>query len=107
MTHSPQQRNSPGARPKILIVEDDGVVALELQSRLTALGYEVPDFASTGEQAIQLIEQRRPDLVLMDIVLAGAMKGTEAAKLIRERFQTPVIYLTAYSDSATIEEIKE
>jgi CheY-like chemotaxis protein len=51
----------------------------------------VPDFASTGEQAIQLIEQRLPDLVLMDVVLAGEMSGTEAAKLIRERFQTPVV----------------
>ncbi|HYI95695.1 MAG TPA: response regulator [Bryobacteraceae bacterium] len=65
------------------MVEDEAAVALEFQGRLTALGYEVPNFASTGEQAIQFIEQRLPDLVLMDVVLTGAMSGTQAAKLIR------------------------
>jgi two-component system, sensor histidine kinase and response regulator len=109
MAGAPQQLSPTGVRPaEILIVEDDEIVGLELQKRLKELGYKVvPDRASTGEQALQFIEQRSPDLVLMDIVLAGEMSGTQTARLIRKRFQTPVVYLTAYTDAATLQQMKE
>jgi two-component system sensor histidine kinase/response regulator len=100
--------NALGARqPEILVVEDEQIVALELQNRLTKMGYQVTELAATGERALQSIEEHRPDLVLMDIVLAGKMTGTQTAQRVHEQFDIPVVYLTAYSDPATIEQVKE
>src|SRR4051812_9141649 len=87
--------------PEILIVEDEAIVALELQARLTRLGYNAVRSAATAEEALRWMEERRPDLVLMDIVLAGNMTGIEAAKLVAARFQVPVVYLSAHTDPAT------
>ncbi len=94
-------------RPEILLVEDEQIVALELRERLTRLGYQVTGLAASGEAALHSIEARRPDLVLMDIVLAGKMTGTETATIVRRRFDIPVVYLTAYSDPATLEQVKD
>ena len=94
----------PGAQ--ILVVEDEHIIALDIQTRLKKLGYNVPVVASTGAGAIQKAEQNRPDLVLMDIHLKGDMNGTEAAEQIRTRFDIPVIYLTAYADETTLERAK-
>jgi PAS domain S-box-containing protein len=87
---------------RILIVEDEMLIARELESRLTGLGYEVVDIASSGREAINLVEQGQPHLVLMDIVLKGDMDGIEAATQIRRRWSLPVIYLTAYTDDNTL-----
>lgn len=91
---------------KILIVEDEGIEALDTQQRLTRLGYSVPDIAFTGEEAVRLAESISPDLVLMDIMLRGQMGGIEAAQEIRTRFGIPVVYVTAYSDEDTLARAK-
>lgn len=77
------------AKAQILIVEDDRVVALDIENRLKNLGYSVPAKVAYGEEAIQKIDEHNPDIVLMDIVLKGKMDGIEAAEIIRSRFGTP------------------
>jgi PAS domain S-box-containing protein len=87
----------------ILIVEDDRIVARDIQNRLTLLGYAVIGVTRSGEEAIQLATQLHPDLVLMDIRLEEGMDGVTAAQEIRNRLHLPVIYLTAYADEETLE----
>lgn len=91
---------------KILIVEDEGIEALALQQRLLSLGYPSPGTAFSGEEAIALVEEEQPDLVLMDIKLPGVMDGIAAAGQLRTRFDIPVIYLTAYADEDTLQRAK-
>lgn len=91
---------------KILVVEDEMIVAEDIAGRLKKLGYAVSDIASSGEAAIKACQENRPDLVLMDIVLKGLMDGVEAAQYIRKFFQVPVVYLTAYADKQTLERAK-
>jgi len=93
--------------PGILIVEDEQVTALELQNRLRRLGYRVTGVISSGEDALTSIDERRPDLVLMDIFLDGEITGTQAADVINQRAGIPVVYLTAYSDPVTLDQIKK
>lgn len=93
-------------RPKIMIVEDEIVVAMELEEKLRAMGYEVAGIASSGEDAVSEVEVTRPDLVLMDVRLQGEMDGIQAAELIRRRHNLPVIYLTAYADDSTLQRAK-
>lgn len=88
-------------KAKILIVEDEGIVALDLQNRLTQMGYIVPPTARRGEDAVQKVGELLPDLVLMDIHLYGEMDGIEAARQIHSRWGIPVIYLSALSDPDT------
>ncbi len=90
----------------ILIVEDEGIVAQEIKSRLEKSGYAVCAVAHDGETAVSLAGRMTPDLVLMDIRLKGAMDGIEAAGIIGERFGLPVVYLTAYTDPATLARAK-
>ena len=87
---------------RILIVEDEAVVALDLRKRLTQLGYEVVETVGLGELAVQRAAQDRPDLILMDIRLRGEMDGIEAAEIIRRQLNLPVVYLTAHADEATV-----
>ncbi|MHC4464213.1 MAG: response regulator, partial [Planctomycetota bacterium] len=94
------------ANHKILIVEDEGVVALDIEARLKRLGYNAVDTACFGDEVIEKAGQLAPDLVLMDIKLRGDMDGTEAARQIRDRFNIPVVYLTAYSDETTLKSAK-
>jgi signal transduction histidine kinase len=101
---SRMEPNQTGNR-ELLIVEDEGVTALHLREHLENLGYKITDVAGSGEQALRILEQRRSDLVLMDIRLAGRLTGTEAAKIIDERFRIPVVYITAHNDDATLKEI--
>jgi hypothetical protein len=93
-------------RAKILIVEDERIVALNIQNRLESLGYAVAANVPSGEAAIQIAAQSRPDLILMDIKLKGKVDGIEAAGQIRNRFQLPVVYLTAYTDDETLNRAK-
>lgn len=88
---------------KILITEDELIVALDLQSRLQHLGFEVVGIASSGDDALIQVEDKQPDLVLMDIVLNGEMDGVETAQHLRDEFDVPVIFLTANADPATLE----
>ena len=86
----------------ILIVEDERIVAMDIQQRLVRLGYAVPAMVASGERALEWVVAHPPDLVLMDIHLEGEMDGIEAACRIREAHQIPVVFLTAYSEEKTI-----
>lgn len=91
---------------QVLIVEDERITAEDIKEALESVGYEVPYICASGEDAIEKAGNVHPDLVLMDIELAGEMDGIEAAEQIRERYGIPVIYLTAYSDSSTVQRAK-
>lgn len=93
-------------KTKILVVEDETIIGMEIKDRLVGFGYDVPDVVYTGEEAVERAAIVQPDLILMDIMLDGEMDGVEAAKRIRERFDIPVIYLTASSDVQTLERVK-
>lgn len=93
-------------KEKILIVEDEGIEALDVQYRLRSLGYTAGHIAFSGEEAVKKVEETCPDLVLMDIMLQGEIDGVTAADQIRARFDIPVIYLTAYADEATLQRAK-
>lgn len=92
---------------QILVVEDERIVADDIQMTLQRLGYSVCGIAFSGEEALIKIENIRPDLVLMDIVLEGQMDGIEAAAVIRSHFDIPVVYLTAYGDRKLLDRAKE
>lgn len=91
---------------RILIVEDDTLIAQELEIRLLDLGYAVVGMASSGKAAIALARECQPGLVLMDIILQGEMDGIEAAEEITRRMLIPVIYLTAFTDKETLQRAK-
>ncbi len=94
------------ANERILIVEDEIIIAEGIKNDLEMFGYEVPDVAMSGEQAIQKSLDLKPDLILMDIVLQGSIDGVEAAEEIKEMVDVPVVYLTAYANQKTAERIK-
>ena len=94
-------------KAQIMIVEDDAIVAQDLKNRLTGMGYFVISITSTGEDAIEKARNHRPEVVLMDIRLAGEMDGITAAALIGEKYHIPVIYLTAYADDETLARARE
>lgn len=90
----------------VLVVEDESIVALDLQSRLTALGFSVVGIAKSGERALELVAETSPNVVLMDVQLTGEIDGIETARRIREAHPVPVIFLTAYSDQESIQRAK-
>jgi PAS domain S-box-containing protein len=90
------------SKARIMVVEDEGVVALQIRDSLEGMGYDVPLVALTGEEAVEKVLETEPDLVLMDIKLTGRLSGIEAAQRIRGRLNVPVIYLTAFSDEETL-----
>jgi PAS domain S-box-containing protein len=92
---------------RILIVEDEVLIAEDLQEMVQGLGYEVPGITKTGEKAIALAEEYQPDLVLMDINLAGEMDGITAGGEIRSRWGIPIIYVTAFATQAIIDRAKK
>src|SRR5688572_4401634 len=94
-------------RPAILVVEDERIVAKDLQQTLIALGYDAFAIASSAEQALARATERCPDLVLMDIRIQGKRDGVETAALLRERFSVPVVYLTAHADDTTMERARQ
>jgi signal transduction histidine kinase len=88
---------------KILIVEDELLTAMSLADDLQTMGYEIVDTVTSGEEAIQLTKDRQPDLILMDINLAGAIDGIDTAVEIRQSLNIPVVFLTSYSNDETIQ----
>ncbi|MHB8102473.1 MAG: response regulator [Methanosarcina sp.] len=94
------------AEGRILIVEDEHIVAMGIKRMLKSLGYTVTGVASSGEDAISKAESTFPDIVLMDIMLKGDMDGVEATREIKARLDIPVVYLTAYSDNNILERAK-
>ncbi len=91
---------------RILVVEDEAIVAADIQDRLEALGYVVAGWGTTGEEALDLARNSNPDLILMDIMLKGPMNGIQAAHQVRVELSIPVIFLTANSDEAVLEKAK-
>jgi len=83
-----------------MIVEDEAIIAMETESQLKSLGYEVTSIVDTGEKAIKKAEIDKPDLILMDIRIKGDMDGIDAAEIIRNRFGIPIVFSTAYLDKA-------
>ncbi len=92
---------------RILVVEDQNIIAMDLQSRLVSLGYAVVGIASRGEDAIEFCRDLNPDLVLMDIRLKGRLDGIQAAEKIRAQADLPIIYLTAHSDEQTLQRARQ
>jgi PAS domain S-box-containing protein len=90
----------------ILIVEDEFVISMEIEKRLTLMGYRVAGSADNGARALELIDQTRPDLILMDIQIKGDRDGIETAYEIRKKYRLPVIFLTAYAEDETLERAK-
>ena len=82
-------------KARILIVEDETVIALGIESKLKILGYEATSIVNSGEKAIEKAESEKPDIILMDIRLKGEMDRIEAAEVIRNKFGIPVIFSTA------------
>lgn len=93
-------------KPKVLVVEDDPIVATDIKHKLVDFGYDVCATAATGEVAIAGARQHKPAVVLMDITLEGKMDGIQAADEIRQSLAIPVVYLTAHSDQATVQRAK-
>ena len=92
---------------KILVVDDEAIITMQLEERLTALGYEVVGMAASGEESVEKARRLAPDIVLMDIVMPGRMNGIEAAKQISAELAIPVVFVTSYADDAIIEKAKE
>ena len=90
------------AGERILVVEDEAVVARDLEQTLVRLGYEVVGVAQFAAEAVGKAAETHPDLVLMDISLQGDKDGVQAAEVIGQRFGTPVVFLTAHTDKATV-----
>ncbi len=93
-------------KAKILVVEDEKIVALDINNVLSKLGYDVPALVASGDEAVEAVKKTKPDLVLMDIVLKGNTDGIEAAELIRHRYGTPLVFLTAYADDEILRRVK-
>lgn len=91
---------------RLLVVEDESIVAKDIQHRLRNLGYEVPAVVAYGEKAIEKAGELQPDLVLMDIFLKGEMDGIQAAEEIKRLYEIPVIFLTAFADPNTLQRAK-
>jgi len=90
----------------VLVVEDESIVSKDLQHSLRKLGYNVVGVASNGEKAIELAGLKKPNIILMDIMLKGDMNGIEAAEKIKELYSVPIVFLTAYSDESTLSKAK-
>lgn len=90
----------------ILVVEDEGITAKDIKNSLEKADYNVIAIVNNGEDAVKFSEEKKPDLVIMDIKLEGKLDGVDAAQIIESKFGIPIIYLTSYSDKNTIERVK-
>jgi CheY-like chemotaxis protein len=91
---------------KILVIEDEGLVAKDIGNMIRQLEYETPYIVHSGEEALKMLSEVRPDLVLMDIGLRGEIDGVETAERIKAQVEVPIIYLTSYSDEDTLQRAK-
>lgn len=95
------------AKNKIAIVEDEGIVAMDISKCLTSLGYEVTFISDSGEKVLDIIDGSMPDLILMDVELKGKLNGLETAKMLREKYNLHIVFLTAFEDETTLNRIGE
>jgi CheY-like chemotaxis protein/DNA-binding PadR family transcriptional regulator len=91
---------------RILVVDDEAIITMQLEERLTVMGYTVAGMAASGEDAVEKARSIRPDLVLMDIVMPGRMNGIEAAKIVTKELDIPVVFVTSYADDTIIKKAK-
>ena len=89
-----------------MIVDDEAIITMQLKEHLTAMGYDVVGTGSSGEEAVGLANELRPDLILMDIVMSGKMDGIEAAEIIRKDLDIPIIFITAYGEETFLQRAK-
>jgi len=94
-------------KTKILVVEDESIVARDIRNMLVGLGYDVTGVVASAKAAVQKAQETMPDIVLMDVMLQGKITGVEAAEQIYTKFSIPVVYLTAYADSTTVQQAKK
>lgn len=99
------------AKNKIAVVEDEGIVAMDISKCLTSLGYEVVFVTDSGEKVIELVKESLPDLILMDVELKGKINGLETAKILKEKYPKDashnihIVFLTAFEDENTLNKI--
>ena len=93
-------------KARIMVVEDERIVAMDTEELLRGLGYQVCSGAASGEEAVLSANRQNPDLVLMDIRLGGEIDGIKAAEVMRGKLDVPVIFLTAFSDDETLDRAK-
>jgi len=91
---------------KVLIVEDEGILSMDMAQSLEAMGYEVLDAVPSGEEAVSIVENDEPDLILMDVQLAGKLDGIQTAELINEEHNIPIIYISGHTDELTLSRAK-
>ena len=92
---------------KIMIVEDEAVIALQLQQSLTSMGFDVVGVAYSGEEAVETARDLRPDLILTDIRIPGKLDGIQVAEIVKSELDIPVIFLTASSEDKILERTKQ
>jgi DNA-binding response OmpR family regulator len=100
-------QHSPPRRRRALIVEDELVIALDLEDAMSALGFDICGLASSADTARSIAMDNQPDVVLMDVNLGGGREGIEAARWLREVCEVPIVFVTSYSEESTIERIHE
>jgi PAS domain S-box-containing protein len=91
---------------KIMLVDDEAIITMQLKEQLTAMGYDVVGTGSSGEEAVDLSNKLHPDLILMDIVMAGKIDGIEAAEIIQKNLEIPIIFITAFEEEHFLERAK-
>lgn len=94
-------------KKRILIIEDEAVIAMEIEAALRQLGYQVAGRAANGDKALDLLASSKPDLVLLDIQIQGTTSGIDLARVIRKKYDFPFVFLTAFSDQATLNELRD
>jgi CheY-like chemotaxis protein len=100
-------QRSPPHRGRALIVDDEIFFALNLESEMHALGFDICDLAANGQQASMLATSNRPDVILMDLNLEGGREGIEVAKWLHKVCEAPIVFVTGYTDRDTVEQIRE
>ena len=91
---------------KLLIVEDEAIIGLQLEETLESMGFEVVGRAMSGKEAVSMAKKFKPDLILMDIVMPGGMNGIQAAKKIQAKSDIPIIFITGHADEKWLEQAK-
>jgi len=92
---------------RVMIVEDEVLIGLMLARKLRSFGYDVPDVVTSGEDAIVRVAFERPEVILMDVTLAGHLSGIEAARIIKDKYAIPIIIFSGYDDRAFYEQAEE
>ena len=92
---------------KIAVVEDEGIVAMDISKCLTSLGYDVVFISDSGEKVLDLFENAKPDLILMDVELKGKLNGLETSRILKEKYSVHIVFLTAFEDENTLRKIGE